>query len=159
MIRKNCSCQSVNGPIGDNFGPGGHLENCCRNPEIELVQALHPQIMYARGEYDTKRFVVARVLTVQLATILDHVSILKIGVETLKSNLSKLYTPKSCMQEENMIQKTDTHTRAWTHGCTDTRKDMTKSIRLPPERGRHNNHVVRFATPTPKSGQNCMQLA
>jgi hypothetical protein len=30
---------------------------------------------------------------------------LKIGVETPKSNLSKLYTPKSCMQEENMIRK------------------------------------------------------
>ena len=96
---------SANGPIGDNFGPGGHFENWRRNPKIELVQALHPQIMYARGEYDTKKILAARVLTVQLATILDPAAILKIGVETPKSNLSKLYIPKSCMQEENMIQK------------------------------------------------------
>ena len=81
-----------------------YLENWGRNPEIELVQTLDPQIMYARGEYDTKNIVAARMLTVQLATILDPVAILKIGIETPKSNLSKLYTPKSCMQEENMIQ-------------------------------------------------------
>ena len=50
-----------------------------------------------------KKIVAARVLTVLLATISDPAAILKIGVETPKSNLSKLYTRKSCMQEENMI--------------------------------------------------------
>ena len=61
--------------------------------------------MYERGEFDTKKIVAARVLTVQLATILYPAAILRIGVETQKSNLSKLYTPKSCMQKENIIRK------------------------------------------------------
>ena len=60
--------------------------------------------MYAIGEYDTKKIVVARVLKVQLATISGLAAILKIGVEILKLNLSKLYKHKSCIQEENTIQ-------------------------------------------------------
>ena len=61
--------------------------------------------MYARGKYDTKKIVAARVLTVQLVTILDLAAILKIGVETPKLNLSKLYTPKSFMQGEYDMNK------------------------------------------------------
>ena len=62
-----------------------------------------------------KKIVVATVLTVLLATILDPAAILKIGVETPKSNLSNLLTPKSCMQEENMIQKKVVLTIVHTH--------------------------------------------
>jgi hypothetical protein len=67
--------------------------------------------MYAREEYDTKIIVAARVLTVELATILDPAAILKIGVETPKSNLSKLYTPKSCIRALTSVPdaRTDGH--------------------------------------------------
>ena len=66
-------------------------------PKSNLSKLYTPKFMYAKGEYDTKNIVAARVLTVQLATILDLAAISEIGVETPKYNLSKLLNPKSCM--------------------------------------------------------------
>ena len=49
--------------FGDSFGPGGHLKKLGWKPRNQLVQIVDPQIMYARGEYDTKKIVADRVLT------------------------------------------------------------------------------------------------
>ena len=61
--------------------------------------------MHARGEHVREKIEAARALTVQFGTVFDPAAILKIGIETLKSNSSKLYTPKSCMQKENMFEQ------------------------------------------------------
>jgi len=74
-------------------------------PKSNLSKLFTPKSYMQEENMIQLKTVAARVLKVQLATILAPAAIFKIGVETPKSNLSKLYTPKSCMQEENMIRQ------------------------------------------------------